>query len=118
MSTKRSKVPRDRMGRPPAPLPPNLKVARPYLRLSEEDWSFLAAAAKRARRDLSAEVAVALGVYLDAHPRPPAPPEVDPEHERRRIRLPPDLVRRLDDRAGIDDRERHLVAAVRWWLEG
>jgi predicted DNA-binding protein len=120
MVTKRSPKgqERDRMGRPPQPVPDDATVVRPYLRLSTEDWARLELAADRARRSWSAEVAVGLEAYLQVHERLPMAEPADPEHERRRVRLPPELVRRLDGLAGEDDRERHLVAAVLWWLSG
>jgi hypothetical protein len=106
------------MGRPPQPVPEDATVVRPYVRLSMVDWARLEDAARRARRSWSAEVAVGLEAYMAAHSRLPVAEPADPEHERRRVRLPPDLVRRLDGLAGEDDRERHLVAAVQWWLSG
>ncbi|MGK3981233.1 hypothetical protein WMF38_57080 [Sorangium sp. So ce118] len=108
---------RGRMGRPLEPTPDDAEFARPSLRLPPETLAALEDMAKRARRGLPAEIAVALEAYLESHPSLPPPPEVDARHDWTRTHLPGAIVREIERRGGLGNREAHIVAALTWWTE-
>lgn len=109
--------------RPPKvafPLPGAGKHARPGARIPADLLASLDACALVERRSRDAEAAMALRAYLTAHPRrPPGGPAAKVSDARVRLRLPATDVTRLDALVGSEpaERERHLLAAIRRWVE-
>lgn len=106
---------RAKFGRPPEPVPAGVAKFRPYVRLSPDVLARLDLLASKTLRPTSVEATAALLAYMEAHQTLPDAPDVDPTHESTRFQLRADVVRALDDRVGVEHRERHMVAAISWW---
>ncbi len=91
--------------------------ARPHVRLPADLLAALDARAARERRSRDGEAELALRAYLEAHrDRLPEPGALGTSERRTRLRFDADDLVRLDETAG-EARERHLIEAIRRWVQ-